>query len=80
MGIMSSEANNTDSAPLRRLEVTHREALALLSALEISPFDDEVLTQKLLNLVYSRQPHRHTQNRRVNRDFAYHRKTSLSDD
>ncbi|HEY6635764.1 MAG TPA: hypothetical protein VI141_09155 [Acidimicrobiia bacterium] len=76
---MSSEANNTDSAPLRRLEVTHREALALLSALEISPFDDEVLTQKLLNLVYSRRPN-HDRSRRVNRDFAYHRRPSLSDD
>ena len=79
MGNMASEANNTDPAPLRRLDVTHREALALLSALEISPFDDEVLTQKLLNLVYSRQPN-HPRTHRVNRDFAYHRKTSLSDD
>ena len=79
MGNMASEANNTESAPLRRLDVTHREALALLSALEISPFDDEVLTQKLLNLVYSQRPN-HPRTHRVNRDFAYHRKTSLSDD
>ena len=78
MGIMSSEANNPGSAPLQRLEVTHREALALLSALEISPFDDEVLTQKLLKLVYARQPN-HPRTHRVNRDFAYHRKTSPSD-
>jgi hypothetical protein len=38
------------------LQVTKREALALLAALELSPFEDEVLEQKLLSLVYTRQP------------------------
>ena len=40
----------------RALPVTHREALALLAALELSPFEEEALEQRLLNLVYSPEP------------------------
>lgn len=54
------------------MRVTHREALTLLSALELSPFDDEALTQKLLNLVYSRAP-AHERAPRPARDFTHHR-------
>ncbi|HEU4319381.1 MAG TPA: hypothetical protein VFS66_04810 [Acidimicrobiia bacterium] len=56
--------------------MNHREALALLSALEISPFEDEVLEQKLLNVVYSSQPHTH-HGRPIRRtDFIHqHRRT-----
>jgi hypothetical protein len=46
--------------------------LTLLSALELSEFDDEVLTQKLLNLVYSAQPS-HGRPQRLSRDFTHHR-------
>lgn len=60
---------------LYSLEVDHREALALLSALELSPFDDEVLTQKLLNLVYSPKTRTHSRRPRARvRDFSHHRK------
>jgi hypothetical protein len=58
------------------LRVTRREGLALLSALELSPFDDEVLVQKLLNLVYAAQPpstHLSSHRRRA-RDFTHHRR------
>ncbi|MFZ0014812.1 MAG: hypothetical protein WAL25_11940 [Acidimicrobiia bacterium] len=39
----------------RALQVSHREALALLAALELSPFEDEALENKLLSLVYTPQ-------------------------
>lgn len=57
---------------VRSLRVTQREAITLLSALELSPFDDEVLTQKLLNLVYSQGP-AHDRRPRPTRDFNHHR-------
>jgi hypothetical protein len=44
----------------------------LLSALELSPFEDEVLTQKLLRLVYSQAP-AHDRRPRTARDFTHHR-------
>jgi hypothetical protein len=56
----------------RTVRVSHREALTLLSALELSEFDDEVLTQKLLNLVYSEKPS-HGRPHRQGRDFIHHR-------
>jgi hypothetical protein len=54
------------------MRVTHREAITLLSALELSPFEDEVLTQKLLRLVYSPAP-AHDRRPRTARDFTHHR-------
>lgn len=69
---MSGDTNGSTSHQERSLVVDHREALTLLSAMELSPFDDEVLTQKLLNLVYSRDSS-HTRPRRA-RDFTHHRK------
>lgn len=58
----------------RTLEVSHREAIALLSALELSPFEEEVLEQKLLNLVYSSQDSDHRGRRSPSRDFTHHRR------
>jgi hypothetical protein len=69
--IMGVEQHHEESRA-RSLRVTHREALTLLSALELSPFDDEVLTQKLLSLVYSRAP-AHDRPLRPTRDFTHHR-------
>lgn len=57
---------------VRSLRVTRREAVTLLSALELSPFDDEVLTQKLLSLVYSQAP-AHDRPPRPVPDFKHHR-------
>lgn len=57
---------------VRSLRVTRREAVTLLSALELSPFDDEILTQKLLTLVYSQAP-AHDRPPRPVRDFKHHR-------
>lgn len=60
----------------RSLEVTHREALALLAALELSPFDDEILTQKLLSLVYTDQTTHPTRHRpRKTSEFIKHHRT-----
>jgi hypothetical protein len=61
-----------DDIRSRSMRVTHREAITLLSALELSPFDDEVLTQKLLSLVYSQAP-AHDRRPRTARDFTHHR-------
>lgn len=58
---------------VRSFSVTHREAITLLSALELSPFDDEALTQKLLNLVYAPAP-AHDRRSRAVRDFTHHRR------
>jgi hypothetical protein len=69
---VSEHPSNTDR--LHTLEVDHREALTLLSALELSPFEDEVLTQKLLNLVYSPKTRTHTRPRAQVRDVIHHRK------
>lgn len=71
MEIMRGEQRH-DENRARSLRVTHREALTLLSALELSPFDDEVLTQKLLSLVYTRAP-AHDRRPRPARDFTHHR-------
>ena len=68
--------SNTHEPGELPLHVTRRESLALLSALEISPFEDEVLIQKLLNLVYTTQPsssHPSAYTRRA-RDFTHHRR------
>ncbi len=59
---------------VRSFSVTHREAVTLLSALELSPFDDEILTQKLLSLVYSPTP-AHDRRPRSGHDFKHHRST-----
>ena len=60
----------------RVLKVTHREALALLSALEISPFEDEVLEQKLLDVVYRTPDSRHQERPTRRRDITHqHRRT-----
>jgi hypothetical protein len=61
-----------DEMKTRSMRVTHREAITLLSALELSVFDDEVLTQKLLSLVYSKAP-AHDRRPRPVRDFTHHR-------
>jgi hypothetical protein len=61
-----------DESRILSLRLTRREALALLSALELSPFDDEVLTQKLLSLLYGRAP-AHDRPPRPARDFTHHR-------
>jgi hypothetical protein len=66
---MSADRNHDGQ---RTVRVSHREALTLLSALELSEFDDEVLTQKLLNLVYSAKPS-HGRRQRLGRDFTHHR-------
>lgn len=69
------EGREPESAPsraMRHLRLSHREALTLLSALELSPFDDEVLTQKLLTLVYSPEPAHDRRNGRP-RAFTHHR-------
>lgn len=59
------------------LSLTHREALALLAALEISPFEDEVLEQKLLSLVYTAQPAHGERKRSVRRlDFTHRRRST----
>lgn len=71
---MDSPAFGPRSSTERSLTVTHREAIALLSALELSPFEDEVLEQKLLDIVYSNQrpDHRGRHSRRP--DFTHHRR------
>jgi hypothetical protein len=69
---MMGREQRHEESKARSLRVTHREALTLLSALELSPFDDEVLTQKLLSLVYSRAP-AHDRPPRPARDFTHHR-------
>lgn len=51
------DSDRIEPRPHRSLEVNDREALALLAALELSPFEDEILEQKLLNLVYSPDSH-----------------------
>jgi hypothetical protein len=61
-----------DEKKTRSMRLTHREAITMLSALELSPFDDEVLTQKLLSLVYSKTP-AHDRRPRPVRDFTHHR-------
>ncbi len=61
-----------DEKRSRSMRVTRREALTLLSALELSPFDDEVLTQKLLRLVYSKAPV-HDRRPRPVRGITHHR-------
>lgn len=72
---MDSPAFGPRSSIERILSVTHREAIALLSALELSPFEDEVLEQKLLNLVYSaKHPSRWGHPTRNTRDFTHHRR------
>jgi hypothetical protein len=72
---MPGAGNHSKSKRDRSLQVTGREALTLLSALELSPFDDEVLTQKLLNLVYSNKPSHETARRlRRTHDFTHHRR------
>ena len=53
MSGMKGGREYSKSERLRGLQVTGREALTLLAALEISPFEDEVLEQKLLHIVYS---------------------------
>lgn len=58
----------------RNLTVTHREAMALLSALELSPFEDEGLGQKLLNLIYSRQRHHPMRRARSAPDLTHRRR------
>lgn len=50
---MDTPTFDPSSKTERTLTVTHHQAIALLSALELSPFEDEVLEQKLLNVVYS---------------------------
>jgi hypothetical protein len=73
MGYMNGGGNHTTSQ--RSLQVSHREALALLAALELAPFDDETLTQKLLDLVYREAPAHPTSARpRATRDFKHHRR------
>jgi hypothetical protein len=58
----------------RTLGVTHREAIALLSALELSPFEDEVLEQKLLDIVYAQQRPEHRGRHARRPDFTHHRR------
>ena len=73
---MNSDRFGPRSNTEKTLGVTHREALALLSALEISPFEDEVLEQKLLNVVYSNQAPRHEGRHTRRPDFTHqHRRT-----
>lgn len=73
---MESERFGPRSGTERVLSLNHREALALLSALEISPFEDEILEQKLLNLVYSSQVPRHQERPTRRRDHTHqHRST-----
>jgi hypothetical protein len=69
---MNGGRNQTASQ--RSLQVSHREGLALLAALELAPFDDEVLTQKLLDVVYRDEP-AHSTSRRPHsaRDFGHRR-------
>jgi hypothetical protein len=74
IAVMDSQAFGPRSSTERNLTVTHREAIALLSALELSPFVDEVLEQKLLNLVYSIQDPSHRGHPTRNRDFTHHRR------
>jgi hypothetical protein len=71
MVAMDSDLFGPRSSNERSLSVTHREALALLSALELSPFEDEVLEQKLLDIVYSNQRQHGRPIRRP--DFTHHR-------
>jgi len=72
---MPGAGNSFESKRDLSIQVTGREALTLLSALELSPFDDEVLTQKLLNLVYSNKPSHVTARRlRTTHDFTHHRR------
>lgn len=53
MGVMKGGRDLSHSERRKSLEISQREALALLAALEISPFEEEELEQKLLDLVYS---------------------------
>ena len=71
---MDGDLFGPKSSTERKLGVTHREALALLSALEISPFEDEVLEQKLLNVIYSSQSSRHPERPTRRRDFTHQRR------
>ncbi len=59
------------------LELSHREALALLAALELSPFEDEVLEQKLLNLVYSPESHSFRRRPRPTKHFIHQRRREV---
>lgn len=73
MGYMNGGRNQTASQ--RSLQVSSREALALLAALELAPFADEALTQKLLDLVYREAPgHPSSARPRVTRDFDHRRR------
>lgn len=70
---MNSPTFGPNSSVEKTLTVTHREAIALLSALELSPFEDEVLEQKLLDIVYTARPeHRGRHSGRS--DFTHHRR------
>ena len=71
MGYMNGGGNHTTFQ--RSLQVSSREALALLAALELAPFDDETLTRKLLDLVYREAPaHPSSARPRATRDFNHH--------
>lgn len=72
--MVAMENEHTEHGIHRSLEVTNREALALLAALEISPFEDEVLEQKLLNLIYSSQSHSFRRRPRDTRHFIHQRR------
>lgn len=73
MGHMHGGRKHTTSQ--RSLQVSHREALALLAALELAPFEDETLTQKLLDLVYRDAPaHPSSARPRATRDFNHQRR------
>ena len=73
---MNSDRFGPRSSTERVLSVTHREALAILSAIELSPFEDEVLEQKLLSLIYSSPKSRHRERQAGRRDFTHqHRRT-----
>jgi hypothetical protein len=72
MGSMNGGRRHTASELKRSLEVSRREALALLAALELAPFEDEVLMRKLLDIVYRDDPaHSPSRRRRVIRDFEH---------
>lgn len=75
MDDMNGGGNHTASGRHRSIEVSQRQALALLAALELAPFEDEALTRKLLEVVYKQGNAAHTERRpRSNIDFAHHRR------
>lgn len=76
MEIMNG-GNHSGLERKRSLRVTHREGLALLAALELAPFEDEILTQKLLDLVYSQEITRHRERHPRHRDFNHQRRRAV---